>query len=175
MRKYLHHWTTPILIPCKGMKKPAEIIHVFRNLKIEKYPYAISHSSITVKFGASAPATKDTEPGERVYRQIGQLHSWGYTKITGPNGSDFRDIDKKYQDMYSEPMNHNNILITVWPMDNYPFITTDPWKEVNWGEQELIENYEKFYGSRPIGNVDNGSLMNNKSAPLKGVVEHIFN
>jgi hypothetical protein len=59
-------------------------------------------------------------------------------------------------------------------MDDYKFETTKHWTEVNWAEQELIANHLKFYGELPIGNLDDGSLMNRKSAPLKSVTDKMF-
>jgi len=174
MKHKIKYWPKPVVISCRGMKTPSEILAVFRKLEIEKFPYAIVHDNILVKYGASAPATKNTEPGERVYRQVGRLLSFGKNRLTGPNSKEFGITDEKYQDLYGTPMNHNDIRVFVWPMDDYDFDTTNPWTEVNWAEQELIAAYVKFHGELPIGNLDDGTLMNGKSAPLKSVTDKIF-
>jgi hypothetical protein len=174
MKHKIKYWPKPVMINCAGMKTPPEILVQFRKLKIEKFPYAIFHDNVLIKYGASAPTTRNTEPGERVYRQVGRLLSFGKHRLTGPNSKEFAITDEKYQDLYGSPLNHNNIRVHVWPMDDYEFETINHWTEVNWAEQELISNHLKFYGELPIGNLDDGSLMNRKSSPLKSVTDKMF-
>ena len=164
-------------VPCssfslKGMMSPTEIIDEMKLLGIKKYTYEIRCKNITIKYGMSDAAT--TRPGERIYRQIGHLLSWGPTRLFGMNGIDFLAIDAEYYDTYQENMNHNDIVIYVWNFDNYPFITIDSWNEINNAEIELIENHATMYGGKPIGNIDDGYMFHKRSAPLLEVWEKFF-
>lgn len=115
-----------------------------------------------------------TQPGERIYRQIGHLDSFQNNKISGPNGSEFLEINEDYKQRYYEEIDHNNILVIIWSFDQYTFRTVDTVKEILDAEAELIKNYELKYGTLPIGNVDDGSLFRRKAAPIKDVYESIF-
>ena len=158
--------------PLKGMTSPAEIMQVVKQLNIKKYTYEIRCDNITIKFGMSDAET--TQPGERMYRQIGHLDSWGSFKIHGPNGDEFLDTNERFKNLYNRSMDHNNIVIYIWNFDTYPFVTINSAMEINDAECELIEGYTNTYGELPIGNIDDGNLFRKKSAPLKSVFEGMF-
>lgn len=159
--------------PLKGMTNPTDIMKVMKRLGIKKYIYEIRCENITIKYGMSDPNT--TQPGERIYRQIGHLDSWGPSvKLYGQNGQEFILINDEFKQLYGHDMLHTNIVVSVWDFDNYPFQTINTFKEVNSAEIELIENFNKIYGELPIGNVDDGTLFYKKSAPLKIVYESLF-
>lgn len=162
----------PLSFPLKKMTAPSDIMDVFKTLGIKKYPYEIRCKNITIKYGCSDAQT--TQPGERVYRQIGHLDSWGNTKIVGPNGEEFLDYNALYKSQYGEDMDHNDIVITVWPMDNYPFVTTNSWLEVNDAETELVDAFVKFHNEKPIGNISDTKKFSPKHAPIKTVFEGMF-
>jgi hypothetical protein len=158
--------------PLKGMIDPSEIMQVVKQLNIKKYTYEIRCDNITIKFGMSDAET--TQLGERMYRQIGHLDSWGSSKIHGQNGDEFLDTNEIFKNLYNRSMDHNNIVIYIWDFDNYPFVTINSSMEINNAECELIESYTNTYGELPIGNIDDGNLFRKKSAPLKSVFERMF-
>ena len=112
-----------------------------------------------------------TQKGERIYRQIGHLDSFGANKLIGANGCEFLDINQKFKDKYGNDIDHNGITITIWSFDNYNFRTLDRVKEIIDAETELIETYETHYGELPIGNIDDNKLWKGKYAPIKSAYE----
>jgi hypothetical protein len=47
-------------------------------------------------------------------------------------------------------------------MSSYPFVSIDPWTEVFYAEQTLIENYNTVVGEKPIGNVNDDANYKRK-------------
>jgi hypothetical protein len=174
MNKRKTNWNsvTPHQFPLKGLVKPSEIMDIVKQLGIKKYTYEVRCKNITIKFGMSDAST--TQDGERIYRQIGHLDSWENNKLSGDNGAEFLDYNREYYNRYNENMNHNDMVITIWNFDNYPFETIDSSSEIESAEIELIETYSKLYSERPIGNVDDGKKFHKKSAPVKKVFEGLF-
>lgn len=160
-------------ITLNGIVYPWEIIDLVKKLGINSYVYEIKHNNVTIKYGMSAAGT--TQKGERVYRQIGHLNSFGQNKLVGPNGSEFLDIDEKYKNKYHHSIDHNNISITIWSFDNYNYRTIDTVKEIIDAETELIETFKNHYGELPIGNIDDNKLWRRKSAVRRDVYENLFN
>jgi hypothetical protein len=158
--------------PLKDLEKPAEIMDIMKQLSIKKYTYEIRCNNITIKFGMSDATT--TQDGERIYRQIGHLDSWGENKLSGDNGIEFLDYNKEYKSRYGKDMDHNEIIICVWNFDFYPFETIDTTSEIESAEIELIENYKNIYGGKPIGNIDDTHKFHRKSAPVKNIVNGLF-
>jgi hypothetical protein len=158
--------------PLKGLLEPSEIMSIVKRLGVSKGTYEIRHENHTVKYGMTDAST--TQHGERIYRQIGHLDSWGAYKLIGGNGSEFLFYNKEYKNRYSTGMNHNNIVVTLWSFDNYPFQTINTTSEIQSAEIELIENHKKFYGEYPIGNIDDGYQFHKKFAPIKSVFESLF-
>lgn len=159
-------------IPLKGLSHPWEIVNLIKQLGIRKYVYAIMYNNIVVKYGMSDANT--TKSGERIYRQVGHLDSFGPNKIVGPNGSEFVDINQRFKDKYTADIDHNGMSITVWSFDNYNFRTMDTVKEITDAESELIETYKNHYGDLPIGNKDDNKFWKRKVAVSRSVYESIF-
>ena len=44
--------------------------------------------------------------------------------------------------------------LRVWDLTNYEFDTIDYWQEINKMEAHFIDRYTKFYGYKPIGNIN---------------------
>jgi hypothetical protein len=167
-------WTSTKVynISLNGVFEPWEIIKLIKQLGIKSYVYEIKHNNVTIKYGMSDAST--TQKGERVYRQIGHLDSFGANKLVGPNGSEFLDINKDYKYKYGCDIDHNNISITIWSFDNYNYRTIDTVKEIIDAETELIETFKNHYGELPIGNIDDNRLWKRKSAPRKDVCDALF-
>jgi len=166
-------WTklTPYSFPLKGMVRPKEICDVMKGLGIDRYIYEI-RSNVTVKYGMSAD--KEKFYGARMYRQIGHLDSWGMWKLSGPNGSDFVEIDQAFKERYGKNIDHNDIVITVWGFDSYPWRTLNARKELIEAESYLISQYEMIHQEKPVGNLFDESYWENKAAPIKTVFDKMF-
>ena len=161
-------WTklTPYTFPCRGMTQPKEICAVMKQLGIDKYIYEI-RDNVTVKYGMSAD--KEKFYGARLYRQLGHLDSWGSYKLTGSNGIEFVDINEAFKDRYGSYIDHNNVVITVWGFDSYPWRTINIRKELIEAESYLISQYEMIHQEKPVGNLFDESYWADKAAPLKSV------
>jgi hypothetical protein len=162
---------TPYTFPLKGMTKPTEICDVMKQLGIDKYVYELRNNH-TIKYGMSADNEK--LHGARIYRQVGHLASWGTAKIVGNNGKPFLDIDAAFKNRYGANINHEDIIVTVWGFDNYPWRTVNIRKELIEAESYLISQYEMVHQEKPVGNLFDESFWNNKTAPLKLVWDNIF-
>lgn len=166
-------WTklTPYTFPLDGMTKPKEICEVMKQLGIDRYIYEI-RSNITIKYGMSAD--KEKFYGARMYRQIGHLDSWGSSKLAGANGSDFVKINNEFKNRYGSDINHNDIIITVWGFDSYPWRTLNKRKELIEAESYLISQYEMIHQEKPVGNLFDESFWADKTAPLVSVYNNMF-
>jgi len=157
-------------IALSPMNRSADIIKEFNDLNIYSYIYEIRCNNITVKFGMSDALT--TMPGERVYRQVGHLKSWG-EHLIGGNGIEFESINENYKLNYNYEMDHRNITVNVWSFDNYEFVTTTPNAELENAEWELIENHRNLYGKLPIGNLNHRDRPR-KEGPSQGIINKFF-
>lgn len=165
--KVSHH-----TINCSKMTRPVEICDVMKKLKIDTYVYEIRHNNVTIKYGMS----NDNCPlhGERLYRQIGKLYSWGRHRLLGPNDITFEYVDDEYKVKYGTYMDHKSINITVWDFTNYPFETFDEDVELLRVEKELIDSYKKFHNAIPLGNNYDMDFVSRKYTIRKDLFESIF-
>lgn len=159
-------------ITCSTMTKPTEICDAMKKLGIDRYVYEIRHDNITVKYGMS----NDNCPlhGERLYRQIGKLFSWGRSRLLGPNDITFEYVDDDYMKKYGSYMDHKNISITVWDFTNYPFQTLDEDTEILRAEKELIDFYNKFHNTIPLGNNYDMDFVSRIYTIRKDLFESLF-
>lgn len=157
---------------CRDMDSPKEICQMVKSLKIDRYVYGITHEALVIKYGMS----DDNRPlhGERIYRQVGKLFSWGRSRLLGPNDITFEAIDEKFKNLYGKYMDHKNITIQIWSFDNYPFETIHEDVEILKAEKELIDNYKKFNGVVPIGNEDEMDYVSKKTTIRKNIFEKFF-
>jgi hypothetical protein len=118
---------------------------------IDKYLYRIMFKGIVIKYGMSADKSKNY--GERLYRQLSHAESWGSLRNCGSSGADWRVIEEEFFKLYGIKIDKNQISIKLWDVTNYPFTTIDPWKEVYYMEQSLIDSYANIVGEKPIGNL----------------------
>lgn len=162
---------TPYTFPLRGMTQPKEICGVMKSLGIDKHIYEI-RSHVTVKYGMSADRQKFY--GARIYRQIGQLASWGIAKLTGPNDRTFLLTDAEFKKRYGSHIDHNDVIVTVWGFDSYPWRTMNKRKELAEAESQLITQYETMYQEKPVGNLFDESYWANKAAPISSVFASMF-
>lgn len=157
---------------CSKMVKPYDICDTMANIGSDLYVYKITYNNITIKIGKSND--QSTNFGDRLYRQIGHLYSWGRDRITGPNDITFEEVDEKFHAIYGEYIDHRNLRVDIWDFTNYPFETINKDKELKDAEREMIEAYTKFYRQLPVGNIDDMQHAKRKSAPRKAVCDNLF-
>jgi hypothetical protein len=118
------------------------------------------YKGIVIKYGMSADNSRNF--GERLYRQIAHGESWGAQRISGSSGADWRIIESDFENLYGSKIHKDHITIKIWNMSNYPFISIDPWTEVYYAEQSLIDTYNSIVGEKPIGNINDDANYKRK-------------
>ena len=156
-----------------NLNKPIRISDFFKAHGIEDYVYEIKCNNITMKYGMSMLTTAQIH-GERLYRQIGHIPSWGDQMIDGSSGDEFVDIVQWFEHAWDLKVDHKNITVFVWDFTNYPYRTVNKKNEIEGAESELIKTYAKFYGALPIGNLKDGSEALRRSAPILDVYKTMF-
>jgi hypothetical protein len=141
------------------MNAPIEIQHYFDKHKIEKYVYKIKYKDIVIKFGMSAPKARSADPGDRLYRQIAHIKSWGPLRIRGSSGADWVYIEEDFKTSYNHDIDHQFVTVQVFDFTNYKFESITPDYEVYYAEQLLISQYAPLVGNKPIGNVNDTTTM----------------
>ena len=139
---------------------PYDICHLLKQHKINKYVYRIMYKGIVLKYGMSADRSRNY--GDRLYRQIAHSESWGARRNNGSSGADWRIIETDFENLYGFKIDKAHVTIKIWNMSNYPFVSIDPWTEVYYTEQTLIENYSTIVGEKPIGNINDDANYKRK-------------
>jgi hypothetical protein len=166
-------FTIPVYtVNCEKMIKPSEICDAMKVYGTARYLYEIRHNNVTVKFGKSAD--RCVLHGERVYRQVGHLFSWGRSRLVGPNDITFLDIDSDYERMFGTFMDHKKITIIIWDLTDYKFQTTNMDAEIIKMEERLVSNYKTYYGQIPFGNKHDMTPLKKKALPLKASYDDLF-
>jgi hypothetical protein len=173
---YKYNWQSfpKYTIDIGKLMYPADISQYFKNYKIEKYVYCIIFKGIIIKFGMSAPKSFSKMPGERLYRQLGHCNSWGNACINGSSGSDWLIIERDFKNLYGINLDHRFIKTIIWDVTNYDFKSFNPFKEVESMESELINNYLKQFGEKPIGNINDEANKRSRSFVGKKVYYNLF-
>ena len=161
-------------IDLSKINDPCEIADLFRKYSIEKYVYRIKYKGLVLKFGMSSPKAYTARNGDRLYRQIGHVSSWGTRRLTGSSGADFRIIEEDFENCYGHKLDYKFMSATIWDLTNYPFQTIEPDKEVNAVENQLIEDYVQVVGEKPIGNINDESIVKRRSAVPIVIMDSLF-
>ena len=140
----------------------SEILKEMRELEIVDYVYSFVFNGVIVKHGYSAPEESTAPPGERIYRQSGNLNGWS-RKLRGPSGKDMADIDQEYFNQTGNHLNRNGMTIIVRDMTGMtsPSITDSKW-HVKQLERKLIKDHIDQFGKKPVGNIKDESHIDNK-------------
>lgn len=155
------------------LDNPSVICAALAHYNIDKYLYRIVYKGIVVKFGMSADKSRNY--GERLYRQIGHSASWPDTvRLRGHSGADWRIIEEDFKKLYGFDIAVKNCNITVWNVTNYPFESVNSRNEILAMEAELISNYEKIVGQKPIGNINDEAWYMEKAQIKKETLSNIF-
>ena len=86
-------------INVRDLQSPYDISLFMKSHKIDKYLYQIMYKGIVIKYGMSADNSRNY--GERIYRQIGHLRSWGTQRLNGSSGSDWRIVEEDFETLYN--------------------------------------------------------------------------
>lgn len=154
------------------LSTPAEICTLMKKAGIDKYLYRIVYKGTVLKFGMSADNSKNY--GERLYRQIAHSASWGKLRISGSSGADWRIVESDFYDTYGAHVDKDHMIVTMWDCTNYPFVTINPWDEVNRMEAELIQQYVDVIGQKPIGNINDEANVTRKARIKKSTWDELF-
>jgi len=173
----INQYNLPIYtIICANLNSPRDIIDFFTKKRIDRYIYEISivfnGKLITIKFGMSADNGRDF--GDRTYRQMAHLKSWGAQRILGSSGADFVVVNDLWRVKYNCDIDHKLCLIKIWDLTNYPFKTLDPREEILAFEEIMIWNYENTFGEKPIGNLLEKYSHKDKAIIEKLTLQRIF-
>jgi hypothetical protein len=155
------------------INSPYDICRILKEKNVHDYVYQIIHNGILIKYGMSADRQRNY--GERLYRQVSHMESWGILRNTGSSGADFRIIESDYYNKYGIKMDRNLIKIKVFDMTNFPYKSTCRRDEILNVESYLIDEYLRIFGEKPIGNInDDNHMFKKKSYVSKNTIDSIF-
>lgn len=176
--KFDKNWekkTTKHVIDLGKLGCPSDINEYMRLHGIEKYLYRFTEGkSIVIKYGMSCATADSARFGDRIYRQVGHMQSWGAARLDGPNGSEFRDIDEEFKNQYGHYIDHKNVELTVWDLTNYQFDTISTTNEIKAMENSLIEAHVNAVGYKPIGNIKDESYIKSTAGIPVDIWNHMF-
>ena len=159
-------------IDCGKIATPAFISTILEHYNVDKYLYRIMYKGIVIKYGMSADNSKTY--GERIYRQIGHLESWGPLRLTGSSGSDFRITETDFVNTYGFPLHKDHIKVHVWDVTKYQFKSVKPRREILEMESSLILRYKELTGEKPIGNLNDEANYYGKPYIPKEIAAGLF-
>jgi hypothetical protein len=180
MQKFTIDWKSipVIIIDYGGLKKPTDLCTIFKRYNIRKYTYEIilrgidGLPDILIKIGMSADNSRNF--AERIYRQLAHAKSWGELRIKGSSGADWLVIEEEFLGKYGFPIDKNLLTLKIRDLTNYKFTLINSWDEVNKIEAAQIEQYNKVYGQKPIGNINDEHNARFKPAINKATFYSIF-
>lgn len=153
------------IINISDLNMAYEICHRFRSWNIKHYVYMIKYHGLVIKYGHSVD--EKSEPGNRLYRQIGHCEVWDndpfYKKINGDSGSEWRIIEDRFHRLYGTKMMKDRMTVEVYDFTNYKFKSIKPIDEVKYAEQFLISTYNNITGDNPIGNIQHDKNYDRKA------------
>lgn len=138
-----------------------EILKLCKELNIIKYVYTIvTRQGICLKNGGSDPETKKN-PGERMYRQAGKMDGWNQIQL-GKAGDDILEVIDSYHKKTGQHLNRRDVIIIVRNFTGIEetFASNDAVWQM---EHELLDSYQKIFGSLPIGNIKDESHVKKKA------------
>lgn len=159
-------------IDVSKLDAPSAISTIMKSYKIDRYCYQIMFKGIVLKYGMSADNSKNY--GDRVYRQIGHSKSWGDKRLNGSSGADWRIIEEDFLDLYGFPIDKDYMKLKLWDLTHYPFVTINPWDEVNAIEAQLIDAYVQAVGEKPLGNINDEANVVRKAGIRVDLLANLF-
>lgn len=145
------------------MSHYSDILKAMKYIKATDYVYTFIFNNEVIKHGLSTPTDPTAEPGERIYRQAGNLEGWS-TKLNGASGKDMLDIDAEY---FARTGNHLNRMGMKIIVRNQTGISSpsvsDSKLHVKQLERKLIKEHVSQFGKLPIGNIKNEDHIDDKA------------
>jgi hypothetical protein len=160
------------ILDVKDLTDPYDICNFCKKYNIDWYLYRIKYKGIVLKFGMSADRSRNY--GDRSYRQIAHSESWNEKRLNGSSGADWRIIEEDFYKLYDIKIDRKFMEIKFWNLTDYPFISTIPRNEVLRMENELIEEYIKIVGEKPIGNINDEAYIKTKGLVTTQTLENLF-
>ena len=160
------------ILDVKDLTDPYDICNFCKKYNIDWYLYRIKYKGIVLKFGMSADRSRNY--GDRSYRQIAHSESWNEKRLNGSSGADWRIIEEDFYKLYDIKVDRKFMEIKFWNLTDYPFISTIPRNEVIRMENELIEEYIKIVGEKPIGNINDEAYIKTKGLVNIQTLENLF-
>lgn len=143
-------------IDVSNFKNHYDLRSVFKHANIRKYIYRINYKGLVLKYGMSSDVKSD--PGERVYRQVGHAFGWEYP-LEGSSGDDWYIIEQSVVDQYGITMHKDGLTVKIWDLSQYPFMSLTPNVEIKRIESELIQLHVDTVGEKPIGNIEDDTKI----------------
>lgn len=131
--------------PLRNLREPADIRKCARQYSWGAYVYVITAGNTVLKYGMSK---NQGDAGDRIYRQAAHIRGWD-KKFRSGAGADILITINEHEDEIGRFVHKDDVSITVWDLGD------SPGEVVERIEAEMIENYNKEYGSKPIGNHKN--------------------
>jgi len=155
------------------LTEASEISQIMKLHNVLYYVYTFEYQGQVIKHGISVD--KNSNYGDRIYRQAGHLEGWKYYRLRGPSGNDMRLIDTAYYEKNGEHLNRLGMKIVVRDLTNMPSPSlADKTFHVKKLERQLIREYEDQNNQLPIGNVKDEAHIDNKTYVTKEVWNKIF-
>jgi len=155
-----------------NLSEAADISSIMKSLGVVDYVYTFEYQGSVIKHGISVD--KNSNPGDRIYRQAGHLEGWKY-RLRGPNGNDMRLIDADYCAETGEHLNRLGMKITVRDLTN---VTSPAQADCNLHvkqlERQLIKEYTEKHNRLPIGNIKDEAYIDHKTYVTKETFNNIF-
>ena len=141
----------------------SDILKVMKHIKVTDYVYTFIFHNEIIKHGLSTPTDVTSEPGERIYRQAGNIEGWG-SRLHGPSGKDMLDIDADYFSQTGKRLNRMGMKIIVRDQTGLqsPSVSDHKW-HVKQLERKLIKEHVSQFGKLPIGNIKEEAYIDGKS------------
>jgi len=155
------------------LTEAAEISRIMKLHNVLYYVYTFEYQGQVIKHGISVD--KNSNYGDRIYRQAGHLEGWKYYRLRGPNGNDMRLIDAAYYAKNGEHLNRLGMKIIVRDLTNVPSPSlADKTFHVKQLERQLIREYKDQNDQLPIGNIKDEAYIDNKTFVAKDTWNKIF-
>ena len=150
------------------LPEPSAVLRAFARRGIRNYIYTIACPEDVIKHGMSCPRSGHTDPGDRLYRQLGHLNGWNGQPLQGASGADLKLV----VDKHFPHITRNDITVTIYDATNYSFFGGK--LDLEKGEHALVSEYEKQHKRRPYGNIQDTAPRGNKAVVANATFGKFF-
>lgn len=156
------------------MSHYSDILKAMKYIGAVDYVYTFVYNNEVIKHGLSTPSDPTADPGERIYRQAGNLDGWN-TKLHGSSGKDMLDITSDYFNQTGHWLNRKGMKIIVRNQTGLPSpnVSDSKW-HVKQLERKLIKEHVEQLGRLPIGNIKEEAYIDDKTFVSTDVWNNLF-